>query len=127
MKSGVKATGTITGCTGTKGITKGSFVFTSKPTTAGNCSTLLTSKKATTATSTVTWNNKKKSVSSKVTLTPAGTATEKVTGKVSSGTQFKGKTFTATVVFTPQNGGCQSKDLSKASLSLKKGTKFVIK
>jgi hypothetical protein len=127
VKSTVKASGKVSGCTGTKGISNGTFSFLSKPTTPGNCATLISSKKASTASSSIKWNNKKTSTSAKVTLTPAGTATEKVTGKISGGTQFKGKSVTATVVFTPQNGGCQSKDLSKASLALKKSTKFVIK
>ena len=127
VKSTVKATGTVSGCTGTKGITSGKFTFLSKATTAGNCSTLLSSKKASTATSSITWNNKKKSASSKLTLTPAGTATLKVSGKVSSGTVFTGKAVGATVVFTPLNGGCTKNDLSKASIALKKNTKFTIK
>ena len=127
VKSTVKATGTFSGCTGTKGIKSGKFTFVSKATTAGNCQTLLTSKKASSATSSVTWSNGKKSVSAKLTVTPAGTATVKITGKVSSGSQFVGKSVNVTTVFSPSNGGCTSKDLSKATVALKKGTKLVIK
>ena len=127
VKSTVKATGTVSGCTGTKGIVSGKFTLVSKATTAGNCTTLLSSKQASAATSSITWSNGKKSVSAKLTITPAGNATVKIGGKVSSGTQFVGKSVGATVVFTPLNGGCTQKDLSKASLALKKGTKFVIK
>lgn len=127
VKSTVKASGSVSGCTGTKGISSGKFTLVSKATTAGNCATLLSSKKPSAATSSITWSNGKKSASAKLTITPAGNATVKISGKVSSGTQFVRKAVSATVVFTPLNGGCTQKDLSKASLALKKGTKFVIK
>ena len=57
----------------------------------------------------IKWNNKKTSSSAKLTITPAGTATVKIAGKISGGTVFKGKSVSATVVFTPQNGGCTTR------------------
>ena len=127
IKSTVKATGKVSGCKGTKGITSGTFTFVSKPKTPGNCTTLLNSKTPSTATSSIKWNNKKTSSSAKLTITPAGTATVKIAGKISGGTVFKGKSVSATVVFTPQNGGCTTADLAKATVALKQKTKFVIK
>src|ERR1700722_5449421 len=47
----VVATGKISGCTGTKGITSGTFTFTSKGTTKENCAVLISSKAASTASS----------------------------------------------------------------------------
>ena len=128
VNSKLTAKGTVSGCIGghvTKGTT--SFVQTSKPTPA-NCQTIVKpDPKAapTLGTLTIKWNNGKTSTAKgfKIKQTDATTAT--TTGKITSG-NFAGKTIKGTVSFTPESGGCTSKDLAHVTYVNKKGTKFVI-
>jgi len=123
-KSNVTLKGTLSGCTGTPNITIGVIALpVIKTTPASNCTLLLTKPpKITQAGGSITWaTTKTKSTLGLLTLTPAGAAMYKATAKVASG-QFVGKTLTMTGVFTPN--GCP---LTKATLSIKKGTKAIIK
>ena len=123
----VSSKSTISGCTGTAGITSGVATFTSKGTTKQNCAQLIASKKVTTATITVKWSNGTTSGPGTATVTPVSTATVKITSKITKG-QFAGKTSISTVLFIPKGGGCitAGKSLATTTVSLKAGTKLVI-
>ena len=125
--SKLTATGTVSGCVG-GGVKSGKtkFVQTSKP-TPGNCSTIVQPSKtnATYGTLTITWNTGKVSTAKGFKIHQTDSTTATTTGKITSG-KFAGKTIKATVTFTPESGGCTSKDLAHVTYVNKKGTKFVI-
>jgi hypothetical protein len=127
----VTAKATLSGCTGTKGITSGVTSFLSKGTTKENCAVLIASKAPSTASASVKWSNGKTSVLAKLTLTYGGSVgAQVITGKITGGTQtsFIGKTTKLTSQFIPNGGGCLTKGVSlkTASVSLKKGTKSTL-
>ena len=123
-KSAITLKGTLSGCTGTPKVVSGVIALpVIKTAPASNCTLLLTKPPKITQTGgSITWaTTKTKSTLGLLTLTPAGPALYKATAKVTKG-QFVGKTLTMIGAFTPN--GCP---LSKAALSLKKGTKAIIK
>ncbi len=123
-KSNVTLKGTLSGCTGTTKIVSGVIALpVIKTTPASNCTLLLTKPPKITQTGgSITWaSTKTKSTLGVLTLTPAGSAVYKATAKVTKG-QFVGKTLTMVGAFKPN--GCP---LTKATLTLKVGTKATIK
>ena len=68
-------------------------------------------------------------MSASLTLTPnpKNATQQTITGKVSSGTAFVGKTTLAITQFTAQAGGCTKVDLAKATVALVKGKVLTIK
>jgi hypothetical protein len=133
VKSKIVAKGSFSGCTGTPGITSGSFTFTELPSAKGtNCNAFTVKGAAPTFASVVTkWNNGKTTTSAKTTVKVLGlqgtSGIVQTSGKNTSGTVFVGQTATATTLFKPSAGGCVSAALSKATVALKTGTKVVIK
>ncbi len=120
MKSKLTSTGTLSGCTGSGHVSKGTtkFVQTSKSTGA-NCTTLATptsSTKPTKGTLTITWaGGKGKSTATGTAIKQTDATHANITGKIGSGL-FKGKTFKAKVEFkVPSDGSCGSKPLTKVT------------
>jgi hypothetical protein len=122
------AKGTISGCTGTPGITSGEFTLSAGATDKLNCAQVLTYSKPGTATVSVKWNNGSTSTGSKLALTYATVASTTITGKFTGGTAFVGKTTTSTTANSPDGGGCLTggASLSTATLSLAPDTKYTI-
>lgn len=129
-KSNILLKATLAGCTGTAKITSGVITLpVIKGTVAQNCTVILTKPTKITATGgSVVWaTTKAKSTLGLLTLTPAGLATYKASAKVTKG-QFLGKTLTLTGTFAAvPKTGCVSTPLSKANLTLKKGTTAIVK
>jgi hypothetical protein len=123
-KSNIQLDAVFSKCTGVAGLVSGKVHLPLyKGQTAGNCSTLVTNptKIVVPKGGTIKWNKGPASTFGPVTVTPAGLATYKATGKITAG-QFKGKTVTETATFTPN--GCPIKS---AKLALNKGTKITVK
>jgi hypothetical protein len=116
--------GKLTGCTGPGGAS-GTVSLTAKTTKPGNCSTLATGS-TTNGTETIKWAKGPASVITVKLVSPKASVNATVSGTVKSG-QFQGKKTTASAGYTIPPGSCVTKDLSSAGISLKKGTKFVIK
>ena len=127
--SNVKATITVSGCTGTPGITSGVISFTSKGTTKHTCATQLTDKGNVKASASTKWNNGKTSVSPLVTLKYVSVGAYVASGKIASGTAFVGQSTSAQTQYIPVGGGCLTKGVSlkTATVSLSKGKTFTIK
>lgn len=117
---------TISGCTGTKGISSGKVTFTSTS-IKENCKILLANKKSSTATVTVKWNNGKVSGPGPATVSYVSLGVVKITSKMTNG-PFKGKTSVSKTLFLPTGGGCltKGKSLATTSVSFAKGTKLTI-
>ena len=117
----------LSGCTG-GGVTGGTVKSTLKFGNASNCSDLLGGKPTNTkGTVGVTWSNKKTSAANVSLVGVSGNATQQtVSGPITTGL-FKGSKISATTQFTPEPGGCTSKDLSKVTFTLKKGAKLTVK
>ena len=133
VKAKIVAKGSFSGCKGTPGITSGAFTFTELPSAKGtNCNAFTVKNAAPTFASVVVkWNNGKTSTAAKTTVKVLGlqgtSGIVQTIGKTTSGTVFKGETSTATTIFKPSGGGCVTAALTKATVSLKAGTKVVIK
>jgi len=129
VKSKLTSTGTVSGCVG-GGVTKGTTKFTqTSASTPANCQTLVSptaSSAPTKGTLTITWAPGKVSTAAGFAIkqTDATHATTK--GKITSG-QFKGKSINGMVEFTPESGGCTSKDLSKVTYVNKNAQHKVVK
>jgi hypothetical protein len=121
------ARGTLSGCTGTPGITGGDFTFRAEESEKLNCAQVIAYTKPGTASVSVTWNNGKTSAGA-LALTYASVTSTKISGKLTSGDVFVGKTSTSMTVNSPNGGGCvnQGVSLSTAAVSLAPGTNFVI-
>ncbi len=129
VKSNITIRATFKGCSGTPKVTSAKLaVPVIRGTSKQNCSTyisqpsVITQKKPTT----ITWNNHRTSKTGPLKLKPAGLATYTASARIAKG-QFKGKKLTVTASFAPTNGGCTTKNLKTAKLSIKPGTKVVIK
>jgi hypothetical protein len=123
------AKGTLSGCTGTPGITSGALTFVEKETAKLNCAEILSYTQPGTASASVKWNNGKTSTGSKLAVTYESVATSTISGKFTGGTAFVGKTSSATTTNSPNGGGCVTKGVSleTATLSLSSGTNYTIK
>ena len=121
------ARGTVSGCTGTPGITSGVLTFVEKETTKLNCAELLTYTEPGTASVSVNWDNGKTSMGAKLAVTYASVTSSTISGKFTSGTAFVGKTSSASTVNTPNGGGCVTNSLTTATLSLTPGTEYTIR
>ena len=127
----VTSKSTLSGCSGTKGITTGVATFSST-TPKFNCAQLLTNKKPLKATVTVKWNNGQVSGPGTLTETYVSVGVVKLTGKITKGTVFVGKTSTSEVSFLPPKGAksvpCVSKgvNLTSTPTSFPKGQKLTI-
>ena len=122
--SAITLKASLSGCTGTPGITSGVINLpVIKKVPKRNCTTLATNPPKLTQTGgSITWKNNSKSTLGTLTLTPAGVATYKATAKVTKG-QFLNKTLTVTGTFVPTSA-CPYK---KATVAIKKGTKATVK
>src|SRR3954467_4676513 len=116
--------GKLSGCAGPGGAT-GTVTLTAKTTKPGTCSTLA-SGSTTNGTETIKWAKGAASTLKVKLISPKASTNATVSGSVSAG-QFKGMKTTASAGYTLPKGACSSKDLSSAAISLKKGTKLVIK
>ena len=120
--STIGATGTVSGCSG-GGVVSGTTTSTIKIADPTNCNSLLDSKEppaspATVGTLTVKWNNGKTSTVGAITLTsvPGQSTQANLSGKVTSGTLFKGLTVTARVSFKATTSDqCVTSNLTKVT------------
>ncbi len=122
--SAITLKATLAKCTGTKGITSGVISLPQiKKVPKRNCTTLATNPPKLTQTGgSIKWSNKSTSKLGTLTLTPAGVATYKATGKVTNG-QFLNKKLTVTGTFLPKTA-CPYK---QATVAIKAGTKATVK
>ena len=125
----LSAKGTLSGCTGTPGITSGELSFVVTDTAKVKCSDLLTYTQPGTASVSVKWNNGKTSTADKLAVTYDSVATSTISGKFTGGTAFVGKTSNATTTNRPNGGGCVTSgvSLSTATLSLAPDTAYTIR
>ena len=124
----LRAGGTLSGCTGTPGITSGELTFVVNETAKLKCSEVLTYSQPGTASVSVKWNNGKTSTAEKLAVTYDSVATSTISGKFTGGTAFVGTTSNATTTNRPDGGGCVTSgvSLSTATLSLATGTQYTI-
>lgn len=112
----ITTTGSTTGCVG-GGVTSGTFRATIHIADPANCNSLLsdsdTAVPATTGSITVRWSATKSSTASITLKTVTGQPTQTdISGTVSSTSNtFKGLALTQRIAFTPETGGCSSKNL----------------
>ncbi len=122
------AKGTLSGCTGTLGITGGEFTFRAEESEELNCAQVIAYTKPGTASVSVKWDNGTSSTGAQFALTYASVTSTKISGKFTSGNVFVGKTSTSMTVNSPNGGGCvtQGVSLSTAAVTLAPGTNFTI-
>jgi hypothetical protein len=120
----ISVTGTLSGCTGTPGITGGDLTLSAKEADKLNCAQLISYAKPSTANVSVKWNNGKTSTGSEFVVGFVAVTKTTISGQVNGGDVFVGKTSTAATVNTPDGGGCttQGASLSTATLALAPGT-----
>jgi hypothetical protein len=125
----VSVEGTLSGCTGTPGITGGDLTLSLvKETDKLNCAQLIADTKPNTATVSVKWNNGKTSTGAEFVVAFQSVTKTTISGQITGGDMFVGKTSTATTVNTPDGGGCTTEgvSLSTATLALAPGTEVAI-
>ena len=124
----LSAKGTLSGCTGTPGITSGELTFVAKGTAKLNCAEIVAYKEPGTASVAVKWNNGTTSTGPSLAITYDSVTTTTITGKFTGGNAFIGKTSTSTTVNSPDDGGCVTEGVSlkTATLSLQAGTTYTI-
>jgi hypothetical protein len=122
----ISVTGTLSGCTGTPGITGGDLTLDAKEADKLNCAELIAYQKPNTANVSVKWNNGKTSTGAEFVVGFETKTT--ISGQVTAGDVFVGKTATAATVNTPDGGGCTTEgaSLSTATLALAPGTNVAI-
>lgn len=125
----LSAKGTLSGCTGTPGITTGALTFVAKVTAKLNCAEILTYSQPGTASASVKWSDGKTSTGDNLAVTYESVTTSTISGKFTGGTAFVGKTSSATTINSPNGGGCVTKGVSlkTAALSLAPGTEYTIR
>jgi hypothetical protein len=108
----------VKNCTGSGGVKSGTSVGSTKGTKPENCASF-GSTPSTTTKVTITWNTGKKSVASlKTTIkAAAGSLTATVSGKITSGTAFVGKTIKTKVKVTLKGACSDASPLKKAVLT----------
>jgi hypothetical protein len=123
----ISSKSTISGCTGTPGVTSGQVTFTSTS-IKENCKILLANKATSKATISVKWSNGKVSGPGTATVSYVSLGVVKITAKTTAGTIFLGKTSVSEALFLPKGGGCLTagKSLGTTSVSFPKGQKLVI-
>jgi hypothetical protein len=120
VKAKLTSTGSISGCTGSGHVSKGTTKFTQTSKSDGsNCAELIapdTSAKPTKGTLVITWaGGKGKSTAAGTAIKQTDATHANITGKITAG-KFKGKTFKAKVEFkVPTDGSCSSKPLTKVT------------
>jgi hypothetical protein len=124
----VNVTATLSGCTGSPGITSGDLTLEAKVTDKLNCAELISYSKPTTANLSVTWNNGTKSTGAEFLVTFQDVTKFLISGKISAGNMFLYKTATAETANTPEGGGCITggASLGVATLALAPGTSLAI-
>jgi hypothetical protein len=124
----VNVTGTLLGCTGAAGITSGDFTLEANVTDKLNCAELIAYTKANTASVSVKWNDGTTSTGAEFVVSFERAAKTVISGKVTGGDAFVGKTATAATVNTPGGGGCitPGASLSAATVALVPGTDVAI-
>src|SRR5438477_1747985 len=120
----ISVTGTLSGCTGTPGITSGDLTLSAKEADKLNCAQLIAYTKPSTANVSVKWNNGKTSTGSDFVVGFEEVTKTTISGQVTGGDVFVGKTATAATVNTPDGGGCTTAgaSLSAATLALAPNT-----
>ena len=108
----------VKNCTGKGGVKSGTSVGSTKGTKPENCTTF-GSTPSTKTKVTITWNNGKKSISTLTTTIKivTGGITATVSGKITSGTAFVGKTIKTKVKVTLKGGCTDANPLKKATLT----------
>src|SRR5262245_14818715 len=131
VRAKLAATGTISSCTGSGGVSAGAIKFTQSGTPEpGNCSTLAEVKptdKPTVGKLVITWaGGKGTSTVAKFTIKQTAAVVDAITtGKITAG-KFVGKTVKGTTTYKLPQGACSTKDLAKVTYTNKKNTKFTI-
>jgi hypothetical protein len=125
VNSTVKLSAKLTGCTGVKGITRGTSSAITKLKKQNCTTTVAAASKGSKSTGVIKWNNGKKSktsnvltLKSKVGVSPA---TFKLVSKYKSGIGV-GHTTTTTIRVTLNKGACLKTALSKATFHATKST-----
>ena len=124
----ISVTGTLSGCTGTPGITSGDLTLEAKEAEKLNCAELIAYQKPNTASVSVKWNNGTTSTGAEFVVGFESVTKTTISGQVTGGDVFVGKTATAATVNTPDGGGCTTEgaSLSTATLALAPGTNLAI-
>jgi hypothetical protein len=125
----INVTGTISGCTGTPGITTGDLTLLASVTDKLNCAQLISYSKPNKSSSlSIKWNNGTISTGSEFVVSLQTVANFLISGRFDAGAIFVGKYGTAQTQNTPVGGGCVTPgvSLSTATLALKPGTKLLI-
>jgi hypothetical protein len=119
------ATGKLTGCTGTPGITSGDLTFSAKPADKLNCAGLIAYTKPTTATVSIKWDNGKTSTGDNFTVAFEQVTKTTISGSFTGGDVFVGKTATTATANTPDGNGCTAQGVSLNTATLS-ATEFTI-
>jgi hypothetical protein len=124
----INLVGKLSGCTGTAGITGGDLTVEVNVPDKLNCAQLVSYSKPNRAVLSVAWNNGARSTGSEFLVTFQDVTKFLISGRVSAGSVFVGKTATAATVNTPEGGGCISggASLAVADLALAPGTDLEI-
>ena len=124
----VNVTGKLSGCTGTPGITSGDLTLEVNVSDKLNCAQLISYSKPNRAVLSVTWNDGTASTGSGFLVTFQDVTKFLISGRVTAGASFVGKTATAQTVNTPEGGGCISggASLGVATLAFAPGTELEI-
>jgi hypothetical protein len=124
----INVTGTLSGCTGTPGITSGDLTLVGKVTEKLNCAQLISYSKPNTANLSVKWNNGTTSTGAGFVVTFQEVTKFLISGQVTAGDAFLYKTATAQTVNTPEGGGCLTggASLSVVTMALAPGTNLAI-
>ena len=122
----LSATGKLSGCTGTPGITSGDLTFTAKPADKLNCSQLIAYTKPTTSTVTIKWDNGKTSTGDNFTVAFEQVTKTTISGSFSGGDVFVGKTATTATQNTPDGNGCTAQGVSLNTASLALASPFTV-
>jgi len=124
----ISVTGTLSGCTGTPGITSGDLTLEAKEAEKLNCAELIAYQKPNTASVSVKWNNGTTSTGAEFVVTFQEVTKFLISGQITAGDAFVYKTATAQTVNTPDGGGCLTggASLSVVTMALAPGTNLAI-
>jgi hypothetical protein len=124
----INVAGKLSGCTGTPGITSGDLTVEVNMKDKLNCAELISYTTPNRAVLSVTWNDGSRSTGSGFLVTFQDVTKFLISGRVTAGSSFVGKTATAQTVNTPEGGGCISggASLGVATLALAPGTELEI-
>ena len=121
-------TGTLSGCTGTEGITSGDLTLSAEVADPLNCAQLIAYLKPNTANVSIEWNNGKKSTGDAFTVAFDQVTKTTISGDFNGGDTFVGKSATASTSNKADDGGCTDAgvSLSSVTLALAAGTNLTI-